>query len=76
MSTQKEFQNFCRNVFLLRKYAGMSQKDLAAILHISVNTLRKLESGTIPPRMGVDVIFILANTFHVPPAALFEPFTI
>ena len=68
-----EFQNFCRNVFLLRKYAGMSQKELAAILHISVNTLRKLESGTIPQRINIEVIFILASTFHIPPADLFKP---
>ncbi len=70
----KELQNLCRNVLYLRRQAGLSQKEMAALLHIGISSLQKLESGTLPPKMSADVIFHLASAFGLPAAALFFPF--
>ncbi len=70
---RNELQNLCRNVLYLRKKAGLSQREMAALLHIGVPSLRLLESGTLPTKISVEVIFHLAGCFQLPPASLFAP---
>ena len=50
-------KNFSRNIILLRSHYGYSQKHMAQLLGIGVESLRKIEKGIIPPRLTVDVIF-------------------
>ena len=66
------FVIFCHNVAGLRAHSGYSQKYMAQLLGIGVESLKKIESGNIPPRLGIDVIFAVCRHFHVRPSVLFS----
>ncbi len=72
MDTDEEIQMLCRNILYLRKNAAMTQREMAALMGISVSTLRKIEAGQLPPRLGVDAVFALADAFSIPPGSLFK----
>ncbi len=72
MDMDKKVQTLCRNLVHLRKKAAMTQKEMAALMGIGVSTLRKLESGQLPPRLGMDVIFALCDAFSISPGSLFQ----
>ena len=59
-------EDFCRNVHYLRKKNGLTQKETAKLLHIGVESLRKIEAGELPPRLGVEVLFYAQTAFSVP----------
>jgi len=65
-------KNFSRNIILLRAHYGYSQKHMAQLLGIGVESLRKIEKGIIPPRLTVDVIFAVQKHFHISPDTLFS----
>ncbi len=73
MDYDETVQIICRNIRFLRKNAAMTQRDMAAIMGISVSSLRKLESGHLPPRLGMEAVFSLAEALGLPPALLFHP---
>ncbi len=73
MSTDAEIQTLCGNIRSLRKRKGLTQKEMAALMGISIAGLRKLESGTLPPRLQLDAIFSLAAAFSLPPDWFFAP---
>ena len=64
-SKQQEYENFCCNITWLRKSHNLSKKEMAKRLGIGVESLNKLESGTIPPNMTVEVLNNLCKHFHI-----------
>lgn len=54
-----------KNVKYLRKSRGITQKEMAKILGIGVGSLSKLEKGKLPPRLCVDVLFIMERAFGI-----------
>lgn len=72
VESNTELHQFCKNVSYIRKQTKLSKKEMARIMHISVSTLQKLESGTVPPRFGMESIFHLCRTFHIKPRQLFS----
>ncbi len=62
---------FCRNVYRLRKEHGLSQKEMARIMGVGVGSLRKVERGTVPPRMDILVLHNLTLHFSIPISSLF-----
>lgn len=67
----KELEPFCRNVYELRKYYGLTQREMAAKLGIGVGSLRMIEHGKIPERMTCEPIFKLSLEFGIPIRNLF-----
>ena len=65
-----EFQMLCRNIQYLRKKHKLSQKEMAGRLRIGVGSLKKMEDGEIPPRLGVDFLFYVHKHFGVKPCDL------
>ncbi len=65
MKIDEGYTNFCRNIRYLRAKHHLSQQEMAKLLGIGVGTLRKMEQGMIPPRLGCGVLCRLAASFHV-----------
>ncbi len=63
----KDFAAFCAMLRQLRRQHGLSQKKMAALLHISVASLRKLERGEMP-RISVVLFFHVQDVFGISPA--------
>lgn len=61
-----------RNITALRKHYGYSKKQMAHLLGIGIGTLNKIETGIIPPRLGVEVVFAICREFHIRPSVLFS----
>lgn len=67
-----------KNVWLkivadLRKKYSLSQKVMAEKLGISVSTLRKIEKGIFPERIGVEIVFRINDEFGVSIRNQFSP---
>ncbi len=71
-SFQEQLQTFCETVRRLRQAHGLSQRNMAKQLGIGVGSLRKLERGEIPPRLSVEVLYHIYDTFGVHPADQFR----
>lgn len=71
MNNTNDLQNFCKNVKLLRETHGLSQKEMAKICGIGVQSLSTLESGICPPRISCSILFRLSKHFHIPISTLF-----
>ena len=57
---------FCKNVSYLRRKNNLSQREMTNKLNIGIETLRKLESGTIPKRVGVEILWRIYEEFNIP----------
>lgn len=60
-----EIANYTYNVKWLREHHHLTKKQMAKILDISISSLNKLESGTIPPRLGIKIIINIYNNFGI-----------
>ena len=69
--TMQEYEIFCRNVTWLRKRYGLSKKQMAKIMGIGIGGVTKLEQGSVPPRMRVDVIISIYRYFGIHPSVQF-----
>ena len=67
----EQISNFLYNIGWLRAYYEIPKKRMAQLLGISVRSLNLLESGSIPPRIPVDVVFLLHDQFRYPQGELF-----
>lgn len=56
---------FCQNVKLLREVCGLSKKEMAKICGIGVNSLSKIESGVLPPKLSCVMVINLADYFKL-----------
>ncbi len=71
--TNRELQNFCKNIAYLRKKYNYSKSQLASILGTSAKAITRLEQGIIPPTLSCFILVHLDNYFHIPPDAMFSP---
>ena len=69
--TGEELRHFMRNVAFLRAEHGLSKREMAKRLGISVRTLNELEQGRFPARLGASVIYNIYREFGVRPACQF-----
>ena len=67
-----EISNFTNNIAYLRKKNGLSKKEMAKALNISIYALNKMERGDIPKRISVDIIFNLQKQFKISPEKQFK----
>ena len=67
-----EISNFTNNIAYLRKKNGLSKKEMAKALNISLYALNKIERGDIPKRISVDIIFNLQKHFKISPEKQFK----
>ena len=70
MTVAKMYETFCGNIRYLRARDRLTQKEMAALLGISVGTLRKLESGMPTPRLRFDILLRTEDVFGVSPDTL------
>ena len=66
-----EIQIMCTNIKKLRELNKLSQKEMARMLGIGIETLRSLENGIIPPRVSASLIIKISKLFNITPAYLF-----
>ena len=67
-----DIERFCRNVRQLRVRSNLSIKEMAAILDLSEENLRLLESGTLTDEMDVRIVYNIYFCFGIQPNKLFE----
>ena len=67
MSSKDDFQNICANIRYLRASHGLSRTVMARKLGITVKTLDLLESGIMPRRCTVRLLFNIQKNFAVSP---------
>lgn len=72
IENEKEMNNFMYNIVWLRKNCGLSKKKMAELLCIGIGSLNKLESGRIPPKLNVEVLFQVWEHFNVHPSEMFK----
>ncbi len=59
MSIKIEERAFCENIKQLRRIKGLSKKEMAKKLGISIPSLTKIENGIMPPLLRSSVFFKL-----------------
>lgn len=69
-----ETKIFCENIKKLRKKNGLSQKEMAQKLDISVKSLSTLEKGAIPSRLSVSIVIKIYKIFGIKPAQMFAEY--
>ena len=69
---QEQLLNFCDNVRLLRRRAGLTQKEMAKRLGVGAVSISMLEKGTVPKRLSCEVLFRLALEFGASPTDLLK----
>ena len=68
----QQLLNLCQNLTALRLAHHFTPTEMAGILEISAASLKRLEAGEVPPRIGVDFLIQGARHFHVTTASLFS----
>lgn len=63
--------NLIHNIISLRKQYGLTKKAMAKLLGVSLYSLNRLESGIMPQRLGVDMVFRTQACFGIPIRELF-----
>ena len=58
-------KSFAHNFLLLRRENGLTQKQMAEKLKISVYAVQKIERGAVPKRLGAYVLVNIYHTFGV-----------
>lgn len=69
-----ETKIFCENIKKLRKKNGLSQKEMAQKLDISVMSLSTLEKGAVPSRLSVSIVIKIYKIFGIKPAQMFAEY--
>lgn len=65
-------QIFCKNIKELRESHHLTKTEMARRLKISIPTLNKIESGELPKRLTVKVIYAIVDEFNIRADDLFE----
>ena len=55
----------CKNIKILREKNKLSKKEMAKCLGIGVIALSKLESGILPKRLSVKILFLIERDFGI-----------
>ncbi|MBQ9805235.1 MAG: helix-turn-helix transcriptional regulator [Clostridia bacterium] len=72
MKKDKSIEYFCANVKFLRLKEKLSRKEMATKLRISVNSLAKIESGNLPPRLNAEILRFISVEFKIPLSSIFS----
>ena len=67
-----EINNFINNISYLRKKNGLSKKEMANVLNISVYALNEIEKGKFPKKLSIEIIFKLQKHFKISPKKQFN----
>lgn len=59
-------KNFCQNLRHLRKVHNLTQREMARIVGVSVNTLGKLERCAGSARIHCEMLCRVCVHFHIP----------
>lgn len=59
---------FCENFTRLRQIKGLSQKEMAKAVGISVQSVCKIEKGVLPKRLNANVLFSIKQFFGIYPS--------
>ncbi|MBC8537123.1 helix-turn-helix domain-containing protein [Feifania hominis] len=73
MDINRERQVFCENVRRLRLERGYTVEQMAHVMRVSAEWVRRLERDDLPDEMDVSVAFYLAAEFGISEADLFRP---
>lgn len=65
MNTNQYITAFCNNVKRIRLELGLSKEEMAERLNISVKSLSIIESGSIPKRLSVQIIYTICDEFKI-----------
>ena len=68
-----ELGNLCKNIYFLRKKNGLTQREMAERLNISLYSLRMIERGIIPKNLSCEILYYLQLHFFLDIADLFMP---
>lgn len=66
-------KNFGNNILLLRKLYGLSQKQMAGIMQVSVYCEQKAEKGIFANSLRAEALVNLSRYFRLRPSAFFGP---
>ena len=72
MSNKTELDNICANIRYLRKKNNLSQKTMATLLHVGIKSVRKMEQGIFPERLGVSFVMYVHRVFGILPHTLVD----
>ncbi len=64
---REELDTLIHNIIWLRKHHGLSQKQMAKILHIGVKSLQHLEQGEIPSHLTLEIFSHIHRYFGICP---------
>lgn len=68
---QELCDNLIHNLITLRKQYGLTKKAMAKLLGISPYSLSKLEGGTVPKQLSIEILFRAQACFEMPIRDLF-----
>ncbi len=63
---------FTHNIMWLRRHYGLSKKRMADMLKIGLWSLNKIEKGEVPPRLTIEVLFVVQKCFGISPTSLLQ----
>ena len=66
-----QLRNLLDNIRWIREYYCIPQKRMAQLLGIGVRSLKTLEKGILPPRLGINIVFQLHKEFRYSVSNLF-----
>lgn len=72
MDTNSEVLTLSKKIYALRMQNNLNQKEMAKKLGIGVTSLRKIERGELPKRMGCSVLLRLCKVFDIRLSELFK----
>lgn len=56
---------FLNNIAWLRRHYGLTKKEMARRLGISIWSLKKIENGELPSRLTIDVLYRIYQVFGI-----------
>ncbi len=68
-----ELKVLCKNIYYLRKKNGLTQREMAGRLNISLYSLRMIERRIIPKNLSCEILYYLQLHFFLDIADLFMP---
>ena len=72
MEDQELLHIFNKNIAYLRRTHRLTQKEMARILGIGTESLRKMEKGITPAKLDCFVLLRAEQHFHIPLADLMK----
>ena len=72
MKNDNEIENLLHNILVLQKIFGYNRKEMAEILNIGIEGMKKLENGELPKRLGIIGLFNIQEKFKIDVSELFK----